>query len=200
MMTRVTRRNGCRRERLGWLLTISWWLCSTTTSRISDAADFLIEPYPIYPELFDRLYKDWSSIELFQQTRDVLRLVAAVIHTLWEREDRRLVVLPDAMIGFRILLERANKLGISGPEFYVFAACEHGHIDGTKPQKTWRTSWRNLTRVAGLSALRFHDLRHQCITELLENGSSTGSLVLVTSWWRIFWCGALLPLLLLQIR
>ena len=50
--------------------------------------------YPIHPELFDRLYKDWSSLELFQQTRGVLRLMAAVIHTLWEREDRSLVILP----------------------------------------------------------------------------------------------------------
>jgi hypothetical protein len=42
----------------------------------------------------DRLYKDWSSLERFQQTRGVLRLMAAVIHTLWEREDRSLVILP----------------------------------------------------------------------------------------------------------
>lgn len=50
--------------------------------------------YPIHPELFDRLYKDWSSLELFQQTRGVLRLMAAVIHALWEREDRSLLILP----------------------------------------------------------------------------------------------------------
>jgi integrase len=75
------------------------------------------------------------------------------------------------MLGFRILLERANELGIAGPEFYVFPACEHSHIDGTRPQKTWRTAWRSLTRAAGLKGLRFHDLRHQCITELLESGA-----------------------------
>ena len=40
-----------------------------------------------------------------------------------------------------------------------------------RPQKTWRTAWRNLTRAAGLKGLRFHDLRHQCITELLEGGA-----------------------------
>jgi integrase len=43
-------------------------------------------------------------------------------------------------------------------------------IDATRPQKTWRTSWRALTKAAGLKGLRFHDLRHQCITELLEAG------------------------------
>jgi len=75
------------------------------------------------------------------------------------------------MLAYGILLERATKLGIDGAEFYVFPACENLRIDGTRPQKTWRTAWRNITRAAGLRGLRFHDLRHQCITELLEGGA-----------------------------
>ena len=43
--------------------------------------------YPIHPELFDRLYNDWSTLDKFQRTRGVLRLMAAVIHALWERQD-----------------------------------------------------------------------------------------------------------------
>ncbi len=50
--------------------------------------------YPIHPELFDRLYNDWSSLDKFQRTRGVLRLMAAVIHTLWERHDSSLLILP----------------------------------------------------------------------------------------------------------
>ncbi|GEM88448.1 Swt1 family HEPN domain-containing protein [Meiothermus granaticius] len=50
--------------------------------------------YPIHPELFERLYSDWSSLEKFQRTRGVLRLMAAVIHELWERNDRSLLILP----------------------------------------------------------------------------------------------------------
>lgn len=50
--------------------------------------------YPIHPELFDRLYNDWSSIEKFQRTRGVLRLMAAVVHILWERQDGNLLILP----------------------------------------------------------------------------------------------------------
>ncbi len=50
--------------------------------------------YPIHPELFDRLYTDWSSIEKFQRTRGVLRLMAAVVHALWERQDANLLILP----------------------------------------------------------------------------------------------------------
>lgn len=50
--------------------------------------------YPIHPELFDRLYEDWSSLEEFQRTRGVLRLMACVIHTLWNRDDRSLLIMP----------------------------------------------------------------------------------------------------------
>jgi hypothetical protein len=72
--------------------------------------------------------------------------------------ERRIPLNFDAKRGFRTLLDRASKLGIAGPEFYVLPACEHLHIDGTPPRKTWRTSWRKLTRAAGLKGLRFHDL------------------------------------------
>lgn len=50
--------------------------------------------YPIHPELFARLYGDWSQLDKFQRTRGVLRLMAAVIHALWERNDASLVILP----------------------------------------------------------------------------------------------------------
>ncbi len=43
--------------------------------------------YPIHPELFDRLYEDWSTLERFQRTRGVLRLMSAVVHSLWIRQD-----------------------------------------------------------------------------------------------------------------
>ena len=50
--------------------------------------------YPIHPELFDRLYEDWSPLDNFQKTRGVLRLMAAVIHHLWVSEDRSALILP----------------------------------------------------------------------------------------------------------
>jgi len=50
--------------------------------------------YPIHPELFERLYNDWSTLDKFQRTRGVLRLMSAVIHALWEREDKGLMILP----------------------------------------------------------------------------------------------------------
>jgi predicted AAA+ superfamily ATPase len=50
--------------------------------------------YPVHPELFDRLYQDWSTLDRFQRTRGVLRLMSAVIHTLWLRNDPAPLILP----------------------------------------------------------------------------------------------------------
>src|SRR5262249_60550537 len=44
--------------------------------------------------IFDRLYSDWSTLIKFQRTRGVLRLMAAVIHSLWEKNDRNPLILP----------------------------------------------------------------------------------------------------------
>lgn len=53
--------------------------------------------YPIHPEIFDRLYEDWSTLVKFQRTRGVLRLMAAVIHSLWEKGDRNPLILPSTI-------------------------------------------------------------------------------------------------------
>ena len=53
--------------------------------------------FPIHPEIFDRLYTDWSALVKFQRTRGVLRLMAAVIHSLWEKGDRNPLILPSTI-------------------------------------------------------------------------------------------------------
>ncbi len=53
--------------------------------------------FPIHPEIFDRLYTDWSTLVKFQRTRGVLRLMAAVIHSLWEKGDRSPMILPSTI-------------------------------------------------------------------------------------------------------
>ncbi|CAG0999165.1 hypothetical protein PLCT2_02959 [Planctomycetaceae bacterium] len=50
--------------------------------------------YPFHPELFARLYKEWSTLDRFQRTRGVLRLMAAVVHTLWDAGDKELMIMP----------------------------------------------------------------------------------------------------------
>jgi len=87
------------------------------------------------------------------------------------------------------------------PEHFVFPACENGIVDPTRPQKSWRSAWRSLTRAihcpgcgtlqtpanlcrneecrtnienvkSTTAGLRFHDLRHHAITELAESQAS----------------------------
>jgi integrase len=79
------------------------------------------------------------------------------------------------------LLERAGKLGATQPDHHLMPAALYRHtkkcdpvkgtgFDPTKPMQSWRTAWRALTVEAGLPGLRFHDLRHHCITRLAEAG------------------------------
>jgi hypothetical protein len=63
-------------------------------TRETQYEDRLKSAYPIHPEMFDRLYEDWSTLERFQRTRGVLKLMAAVIHELWERQDGSLLIMP----------------------------------------------------------------------------------------------------------
>src|SRR5690349_6017539 len=62
--------------------------------RDSDYEKRIKAAYPIHPEIFDRLYTDWSTLVKFQRTRGVLRLMAAVIHSLWEKGDKTPLILP----------------------------------------------------------------------------------------------------------
>lgn len=62
--------------------------------RESDYEKRMKSAFPIHPEVFARLYEDWSTLVKFQRTRGVLRLMAAVIHSLWEKGDRNPLIMP----------------------------------------------------------------------------------------------------------
>jgi hypothetical protein len=53
--------------------------------------------YPIHPEVFDRLYEDWTTIDGFQRTRGVLKLMAKTIYRLWKDDNRDLMILPGSL-------------------------------------------------------------------------------------------------------
>ena len=78
------------------------------------------------------------------------------------------------------LLERGAMLGVTAPDHYLLptfrfrrtkeSASAGAGFDPTSPMRSWRSAWRKLTRAANLGGLRFHDLRHHCITRLAEGG------------------------------
>jgi hypothetical protein len=82
--------------------------------------------YPIHPELFDRLAKDWSSLEKFQRTRDVLRFMANVVGVLWQAQTRDPLILP-ARVPVANERVRASVLYPLDP---AFAAVVDREVDG----------------------------------------------------------------------
>jgi predicted AAA+ superfamily ATPase len=57
----------------------------------------LLQAYPIHPEVFDRLYEDWTTIDGFQRTRGILKLMAKVIYRLWKDDNKDLLIMPGSL-------------------------------------------------------------------------------------------------------
>ena len=57
----------------------------------------MLGAYPIHPEIFDRLYEDWSTLEKFQRTRGVLQYMAVITHRLWNSDNRDLLIMPGSI-------------------------------------------------------------------------------------------------------
>jgi integrase len=123
----------------------------------------------------------------------------AVKKSKTEAGERVIPLNADAWAVILELYKRSQTLGGAEPSHFLFPACETAHIDPTRGVKSWRTAWRRLTRAiqcpgcdllqnpgetcigceASIATLkspfegfRFHDLRHQAITELAESKAS----------------------------
>ena len=145
----------------------------------------------------------WCDVDLFTHTMRVTRSKTDAGH-------RTIPLNTDGMAALARLRTRAEAIGSHAPEHFVFPACENGHIDPVRPQKSWRSAWRSLVaesarqagrdsaravliaggRIGGAKSawrhaakpfvgFRFHDLRHQAITELAEGGASDATLMAV---------------------
>lgn len=133
----------------------------------------------------------WADVDLFTRALSIERSKTEAGHRLIPLND-------DAMAAFARLRKRAEMVGGGAPEHFVFPACENAVFNFEQHQKTFRTAWRTLVKAAAKRAgneaaehatksgadpdvarrnaekpfrgFRFHDLRHQCITEMAENG------------------------------
>ncbi|AUN33230.1 MULTISPECIES: DUF499 domain-containing protein [Alphaproteobacteria] len=87
----------------------------------------LEKAYPIHPELFDQLYTSWGSLEKFQRTRGVLRLMAQAIHELWMNADPSVMIMPGsvAVSSPRVEPELLHYLDVSWQSIIA------GDVDGT---------------------------------------------------------------------
>ncbi len=59
--------------------------------------DRMMQSYPIHPEVFAQLYEEWTTIDGFQRTRGVLKLMAKVLYRLWQDDNKDLMILPSSL-------------------------------------------------------------------------------------------------------
>ena len=143
----------------------------------------------------------WQDIDLMEKTLTIRK-------SKTEAGERVIPLNTDAWNTILLLYRRAQGLGEIRSDHYVFPACEASHFDPTHPQASWRTAWRNLTRLiqcpacgrqqgpsetcgnpqcntdlkkvkSPLAGLRFHDLRHHAITELAESQASDSTVMAI---------------------
>lgn len=133
----------------------------------------------------------WADADLFARTLSIKR-------SKTEAGQRLIPLNAEAMAAFARLRKRAEAFGGGVPEHFVFPACERGQFDFEHHQRSLRTAWRKLVKQAAKQAgdeaaeqalkagtdpqpasvaaekpyrgFRFHDLRHQSITEMAEAG------------------------------
>jgi integrase len=136
----------------------------------------------------------WRDVNLIERMLTVRR-------SKTEAGERVIPLNKDAMAAILELYKRAEAVAATDLSHDVFPGCENDKLDPTRPQRTWRTAWRKLTRavicpacsqlqnaakkccieecgtdihdlISPLAGLRFHDLRHHAITELAESQAS----------------------------
>ncbi|MBZ5689282.1 MAG: site-specific integrase [Acidobacteriia bacterium] len=128
----------------------------------------------------------WSDVDLFAKTLTIRKSKTAA--------GERVVPLTDvAVSALGKLHQRAEGFGTVELSHYVFAAfvpkftfsgkkVVDYSVTGFDPRRhlnSWRSAWRTLTKKAGLSGFRFHDLRHCAITQLAENGTSDSTIMAI---------------------
>jgi integrase len=121
----------------------------------------------------------WCQIDLLKRT-------LAVGRTKTEGGSGR--VIPLNSVAYAAMVRWASRFPEAKPEDYVFPSCEAAgierehpdleRIDASHPIKSWRSAWRAALKRADLQ-LRFHDLRHTCITKLAEGQASEQTLMAI---------------------
>lgn len=92
-----------------------------------------------------------------------------------DNRGRRIFINETCMKAFRAVVGIANRRGSHRPEHCLFPKrVVRGLYDPYKPASTsWiRCKWDEMTEAADLAWVTPHCLRHQCITELFEEGHS----------------------------
>jgi integrase len=137
----------------------------------------------------------WSDLNLTERT-------LFVPDSKTDAGVREVPLNEEAWSAVRAMLQRAEEAGHCAPANYVFFRL-WPKVDPSEPMKSWRSAWRSLTRAircakcgdlqktgavcrnaqcgadireikSPFAGLRYYNLRHQCVTEMLEAGVPEG--------------------------
>ncbi len=123
--------------------------------------------YPIHPALFDQLYTGWGSLERFQRTRGVLRLMAQAIHELWMNNDPSVMIMPGSMAvgSARVESELLHYLDVSwqsiiagdidGPDSIPY------EIDRSVPNLNRCSATRRIARAVFMGTAPFQQIQNK---------------------------------------
>jgi integrase len=121
----------------------------------------------------------WAQIDLFKR-------ILTVGSSKTKGSSGRVVPLNTP--AFNSLVRWAARFPEAKPDEYLFPACESArldckhpntaNIDPSRPIKSWRTAWRQTLKDTKLE-IRFHDLRHTCITKLSESQASEQTIMAI---------------------
>lgn len=142
----------------------------------------------------------WANVDMFTKVFSIQRSKTQAGH-------RAIPLNTEGLAAFARLRRRAEELDGGLPEHFVFPACENGNFDFTRPQKSLRSAWRSMVKASAKAAgdqaakdakrnaeaarkaaeepfkgFRFHDLRHQAVTELAEAGVSDAALMSIAGY------------------
>ena len=101
-------------------------------------------------------------------------------------------VLPLNQTAARVLSTWAQQFPDRKPEHYIFPSERVGFsgngemsqvygTDPTTPITSWKVAWTSARKTAGVQC-RFHDLRHTCVTRLLERGVPLAVVATLMGW------------------
>ena len=123
--------------------------------------------YPIHPELFDQLYTSWGTLERFQRTRGVLRLMAQAVHQLWMEGDPSAMIMPGSIaVGSeRVEPELLHYLDVNWQS--IIAGDVDGptsipyKIDESAPNLNRRSATRRIARAIFMGTAPVHQQRNK---------------------------------------
>jgi integrase len=109
---------------------------------------------------------------LFLHTEEIAEIYIPEDSVKNNSRPRKIALNPTARWAVEECYKRALKLGCCEPDHYLFPfRIKRNEYDPARPPSRWflRKSWQRLREITGFMDLNPHDLRHHCITRLLEN-------------------------------